>query len=238
AAAQAQRGAAVGVHVLDQLRGLELLIALEVDPLERVDAPGLDAEGELELALGSLLLGRDLDVVVPLLLVVALEAPHGLLHEGLVIACFAEKGQEPLAAQRPLLGADDLEDDLRADLDGVGELDGVGPAVEILRGGIDAGLAVVLADEPLLEAVGGLPRVPATEALAQLELELLDQGRRLERLYRVIETDRLQDGAGAAAHLVGDHGPPAQVVGVDRDANPGFEIAVGLEKVLEREDAP
>ena len=175
---------------------------------------------------------------MPLLLVVALEPAHGLLHQGLVVARLAEEGEEPLAAQGLLVGAEDLERDPGADLDGIGELDGVVRDVALLGRGIDAGRAVALADQPALQPVGVLARLAAAEAVAGLEPELLDQGRGRERRHRVIEGDGADDGAGAAVYLVGDHGPPAHRVGGDRDPDARLEIAVGRVQVPEGEDAP
>jgi hypothetical protein len=123
---------------------------------------------------------------MPLLLVVALEPPDRLLHQGLVVARFAEEGEQALAAQGLLVGADDLERDPGADLDGIGELDGVGLGLVLLDRPLDPGGAIALADEPALEPVGVLPGLPAAEAVARLEPKLLDQGGRLKAIVRTM----------------------------------------------------
>src|SRR5205823_8646072 len=126
--------------------------------------------------------------------------------------------------------------DLGADHDRIGELDGVGPLLAVLARRVDPRLAVVLADEPVLEPLGILTGDAPAERLAGLEPELLDQLGRLEGVRGGIEDDGADVGARAAVDAVGDHGAAGDRVGLDGDADPRAEVAAAVVQVPERLD--
>ena len=115
------------------------LVAGELDVAQGVHGPGLDGEDELQGA-GALLLARiDLDLVIPLALVVVLDPLRGLEDERLVEPLVAEERQQALLAQLALGDAGDLHGDQRADVDRIAQADGVLCRVDLFDGRVDAG---------------------------------------------------------------------------------------------------
>src|SRR6185436_16638427 len=101
----------------------------------------------------------------------------------------AQEGKEPLALELLFLGADHLELDAGADLDRIGEMDGVALPVGLRLRRLDAGGPVPLADEPGLQALGVLARAPPRVPFSGLVVQMLEEGSRGERLDRSAEVD-------------------------------------------------
>ncbi len=237
AAAQVEQASRGGRHQLRELVVAERFIAGDVDIRQGVLRAGVDAEDDLEHAVGRLLLGFDLHPVVAFALVVVPDPLGRLEEQGFVVALAAEEGEEAVAAQLALLGTDHLELDEGADLDRKRQPHGAARTVDLLDGTVDLGGAVFLADQPVLEAIGVFAGGAAVERLARLQLQRLEQRRGRQGVDRAVEEHGLDARPRPALDLVGDDRGTGHGVGGDVDPDLGLEIAAVVVVLLEPVDA-